>query len=83
MLREILSNGFKDKNMQISGNGTPSPDKSSKRKNKKPPSINQLNILEKMPNLNQAVIDDKKIDILKIKLDKPIFNEKINFKIKI
>ena len=68
MLREILTNGFKDKNMQIVGKTNYSPDKSSKRKIKKPFSINQSNLVERKPIYNKAILNDK-IDILKKRPD--------------
>jgi len=73
MLREILTNGFVDKNINISKKKTESPKKPPqiKTKVKKPQSFKQLNLyqIQKDINLNSKPIFDEKIEMIKKRPD--------------
>ena len=73
MLREILTNGFVDKNINISKKKTESPKKPPqiKTKAKKPQSFKQLNLyqIQKDINLNSKPIFDEKIEMIKKRPD--------------
>ena len=73
MLREILTNGFIDKNINISKKKTESPKKPPqiKTKAKKPQSFKQLNLyqIQKDINLNSKPIFDEKIEMIKKRPD--------------
>ena len=73
MLREILTNGLIDKNINISKKKTESPKKPPqiKTKAKKPQSFKQLNLyqIQKDINLNSKPIFDEKIEMIKKRPD--------------
>ena len=73
MLREILTNGFVDKNINVSKKKTESPKKPPqiKTKAKKPQSFKQLNLyqIQKDINLNSKPIFDEKIEMIKKRPD--------------
>ena len=73
MLREILTNGFVDKNINLSKKKTESPKKPSeiRTKAKKPQSFKQLNLnqVQKDFNLNSKPIFNEKIEMIKQRPD--------------